>query len=236
MPTSLMFWNVERLGAGTDADIKDGIVYVADAQKATYEAYCELTQACQVMTPWNLTYRKKKSQQICYGARQYTALPNPVVYPIPTQMVMTRVVPLTTPAYQQANYPGGNDFTKLTARAPASYAMALNGVFVFVYHAPANAAKAERAVAFLACYLTAAYPANNWLLIGDLNVEPGQLANSGVGIPLAQMIVSTGEPTHQKYKELDYAISNNPNMFKIWRVKANQRYQLSDHRPICVAW
>ncbi|MFC5699992.1 hypothetical protein ACFPVX_01750 [Cohnella faecalis] len=239
MDNSFMFWNLQRLGASTDAEVVTGITAIASAQQANAEGYCELTTACTAMTPHNITYRKETSHQLCYSARDYAQLPSPIVYPIPTQLALTRIEPESTAAYEQAGYDGGKNFKNLCDRAPAYVGGGLiGGVNVFIFHAPAHADSAERAVAFIACYLQDYYTTNPapWLLIGDLNVEPKQLAGSKVGISLEDYIISSGQPTHKKGKELDYALTNYPNAIKLKRVHANKRFEYSDHIPIVAVW
>ncbi|XEC97421.1 hypothetical protein AB6A23_13190 [Paenibacillus tarimensis] len=239
----LLFWNVQRLGAGTPVEFSTGVVRVANAQQADFEAYCELTQACVVMTPHNINYRKSNKAQICYGARQYAnvalPLPQPIIAPIPTQLPVTRIAPDPAPTawYTAANYTGGNNFRLLCNRAPADLGV-IDGMQVYVLHAPANANKAERCVAYLACHLQNIHGANPWLLIGDLNVEPAQLAASPVTIPngLGHYIVRTGQRTHQRNRELDYALTNDPGNVHVRRVRANYRFVFSDHFAICASW
>lgn len=227
--TSIMFWNVQRLGARTDVEIRRGIDRVSDAQGADYQIYCELTQACTVMTPVNLTYRKKNAHQLAYGARDRAG----------NDLPMQRLTPRSTPTYATAaalqRYGGDRLFSNWTDRAPADFGV-LDGVHVYGFHAPAYALGGERSVSFLACYLNQLHGANPWLLIGDMNVSPQQLAASPVALNLGNFIIRTGIRTHQHYGELDYALTNVPNRMRIGRVRANHGFVWSDHYAIYVRW
>ena len=223
----LFFWNVRHLSRHSGGVRKRIILRTCRDAQATQSFFCELTTQCDFPTPVNLTYRRQNAHQLCYGC-----LDN---HRQDASYALQHYDPVTTPAYQAANFTGGNNFNALADRAVA-YAGTVGNVRIYILHAPAGQNSARKAVAFVACHLNAVYGgATCWLLLGDLNVEPVLLAAARVGIQLGDLIVPPDQPT-LRLKKYDYALCNFKAGVTVTVLRRSRRLHGSDHAPIVVEW
>lgn len=214
----ILFWNTQRLGGKSDKDRISVLHGLVDGEKADVNLYCELTQQCDAPSPINLNYRTKNKYQLCYGARNAKG-----------DMPITIANIEITDDYALAKYKGGKAFKKITSRCVGSVGTQ-GDVEVFFFHAPASH-NAIKAVSFAACSLNKRFGDEPWMLIGDLNVEPDELAKAKVGIDLSGLIKRSGRATHSKGKELDYALTN-ITALTVKRVDVVLETAGSDHYPI----
>lgn len=218
-----IWWNMQRLGRGTDTNRAFGMAAVLGLDTPEVSLLCELTTQCVDPLPLNYTYRAVTNGQLCYSVVAGTAAPNPpgIFTPGPA-----------TACYQQARFKGGDNFTRLTNRAPGLTVIA--GVPVYFFHAPASKSRAKKAVSYLACFLNETHGNNPWILVGDLNIEPGDLEKAPVGINLADLIKEPDAPTFAVglagAKKYDYALSNIADL----EVTVLNGSGYSDHEPILV--
>lgn len=229
----ITFWNVRHLSAGSDDDRKHAIGSTLKAWKADLMFFSELTPQSVWPPAQNLTYRRANSHQLCYGCLDNTWTSQPLV----------RDTPTTTADYEAAtSFKGPRDFTELADRALAYFGTVNSGgqqVHIYVLHAPAGKGSAKKAVAFAACYLNQHHGNTPWLMIGDLNVEPDDLASAPVGIQLGDLILAPSEPTkvgRTRDKTYDYVLCNFKDHAKIRTVRTSSRFHGSDHYPVCVEW
>lgn len=222
--TKIAFWNVQRLGAGTDAGRKAVLTSLAaNWKKPDAHSYCELLTSCDWPPPQNMTYRKENDHQLCYGALKQNG----------ASFLLGKVTPEATDGYRDAGYKGGNDFTQLADRALAKVGK-IGGAQVYVIHAPASN-NAVKVMSFIAASLNATHGTDAWLVVGDFNVEPEVLAEQNPGIEINDLIRASGSNTHyskanNSWKELDYALANFP--VKVWAANPSGWYPHSDHSPI----
>lgn len=234
--TKIFFWNVQRLGQGSEQARTKAIKTVMKSVGADLYLFCELTKQCPFPASQNLTYRKEDARQLCYGCLNAQS-----------QIVeLEEVTPLVTDAYKQAGYKGGNDFRALTDRA-VGYAQKVDGVDIYVIHAIARSSEAEKVMAFLACYLDSVHKKKPWLVIGDFNVIPDKLRLSRVGIAISDLMRYTriSEPTFigklselgrsRVRKRLDYALTNIADA-RVSIIRCSPRLHNSDHFPIVAEW
>lgn len=234
--TKIFFWNVLRLGKGSDKDRAKAIKTVMKGVNANLYLFCELTRHCDFPAAQNLTYRKESDKQLCYGCLDAASQP----------VGLDEVTPLTTDAYKQAGYKGGNNFMDMTDRA-VGHAGKVAGVDIYVIHAKAKSSEAVKIMSFLACYLDDLHKAAPWLVIGDFNVIPEKLRNSRVGINVSDLMRYTrvSEPTFigkpsalgrsVGRKRLDYALTNIADA-RVNRIRCSPRLHNSDHLPIVAEW
>lgn len=226
----LTFWNVRHLSAGSDDDRKNAIQATLKGCKADLMFFSELTTSSVYPAPQNLTYRKTNDHQLCYGCL------NSAWNDVP----LTRQIPTSTPDYRQGAFKGGNDFTELADRALGYYGTVNaygQNIHIYMIHAPAAKGSAKKVMAFLGCYLDSVHGANPWLLVGDFNVEPDELASAKVGIQLQDLILAPDEPTKigkKRDKTYDYALCNFKTHATIKRVRTSARFHKSDHYPIAI--
>lgn len=224
----ILFWNLRRLGEGSDDGRKAAINQVRKSAAPDFTLLCELVSTCTYPPATNLSYRKPNAYQLCYGCIDSKG----------DFIEITRELPLVTDEYRQAGFKGQNDFSQLADRALGYVGQLEDGTHVYMLHAPAGSSSAKKAVSFVACWLHSLYGANErWILIGDLNVEPDALEASNVGIMLEDYIIEPAEPTYigrNKDKTLDYALAN----FEatVVRARVSPRFHGSDHYPIIVEW
>ncbi len=226
----LMFWNVKRLGDGTDKARKDILNEKIGELKPDLVILCELMRTCKFPTPVNLTYRKENPHQLCYG-----------VYDPATGIDLVGVkayspVDADVDDYKDAGFKGGSNFKRLTDRAAADIGT-WNGIRIFAFHAPGGAGL--RSVSFLGCDLNKIK--TPWMLIGDLNVEPDILGAAQVGIRLSDLIKDPGENTHKdpatlKENKYDYCLTNVKVDIEVKSRFTRSTLLISDHLPIIVAW
>jgi endonuclease/exonuclease/phosphatase (EEP) superfamily protein YafD len=219
------FWNVKRLGQGTDqvrAQVLNGLM---EYWKADLYVLCELMTTSTVPPAQNLTYRKEDAHQLCYAAWDSAG----------TLINLTPVTPTTTNDYKTAKYKGGNDFKGLADRALA-YVGRRYGIEIFAIHAPAFGTAGLKAMAFIATYMNDNYKDNPWIVFGDFNCEPDTLAQAPTGINLGDLIRKSGLMTHLSSNgaesELDYAICNFP--AKVTGMRSTRWKDYSDHSPILI--
>jgi endonuclease/exonuclease/phosphatase family metal-dependent hydrolase len=235
--TKIFFWNVQRLGKGSDLARTKAIKTVIKSVNADLSLFCELTRQCGFPASQNLTYRKEDERQLCYGCLDAAS----------KTVELDEVTPLVTDAYTQAGYKGGTNFRELTDRA-VGHAKKVDGVEIYVIHAKAQSSEAEKIMAFLACYLDDLYKTTTpWLVIGDFNVIPEKLKRSRVGINLNDLMRYTrvSEPTYigklselgrsRVRKRLDYALTNITDA-RVSRIRCSPRLHNSDHFPIVAEW
>ena len=202
--TRISFWNVQRLGATTDAARQSVLLTLAKNTATDLNLYCELTTLCTIPIAQNLTYRKENASQLCYGAVDVKGV----------HVKLTTKTPLATNGYRNAGFKGGNDFSQLAVRALA-YAGKIGGAHVFTIHANSSN-KAIKVMSFIASSLNAEFAQTPWIAVGDFNVEPQVLAGAPVGIKVGDLIRKSGLPTHFTAStgvtsEIDYALTNIPN-------------------------
>jgi hypothetical protein len=224
--TKIAFWNVQRLGAGTDDARKKVLTELATFWKPDLNLYCELTTGSTVPAAQNMTYRKESASQLCYGA----------VTGAGAHVGLTKYTPLVDAGYKNAGYKGGNDFTQLADRAVA-FAGNIGGADIYVIHAPA--ATGIKAMAFIAASMNAHYGGTAWLVVGDFNVIPSVLGAAPVGIDVSSLVRNSGLPTKyyeatKKWSEYDYALANFPVAVKAMR--ATRWTDYSDHGPILLEY
>ena len=117
------------------------------------------------------------------------------------------------------------------------------GAHVYVFHAPATSKKAERVTAFIALFLDYHFKkalgasGEDWLVIGDLNVEPGNL-NPAVKPFSVYPLTPTFPRTKKTY---DYILTSMPNKIKDVEALpipglAAPGKTASDHHPILVRY
>jgi hypothetical protein len=192
----IMWWNVQRLGSTTDPNVIKQIETTENSVDPDVSIYCELTtsdaSAFSTIKPYNFTYRKKNTKQLCYGIGRGNYVPE-------------EVEPKSTKAYQMAVFKGGNDFSQLVDRKLARITLD-DGVAVYFMHAPGSESSGGRATCFVACWLKETYPDTPWILVGDLNAPPEKVA--GWVPDLNEFIYATGSRTHRGFKELDWAMAN----------------------------
>ena len=226
----IAFWNVERLGAGTDEARAKGLELLTSYWQPNLLLTCELTTQCKIPLAQNLTYRKENTYQLCYGAQTAAG-----------DVVLTHVTPGVTDDYKVCAFKGGNDFTQLADRALGYYKLTLGGadVHVYVIHAPSGSG--VKAMAYIAAGVREhhAITGGNWIVVGDFNVPPDELKK--VAVPkIADLIRNSGVATHysRQHKtssELDYALTNIADL-KVRSMRHNRWQDLSDHSPILVEW
>lgn len=222
----VVFWNTQRLGRDTDEARREAIGAVLADLQGDFTLVCELTTACAFPPAQNLNYREENAAQLCYGAWTREGY----------EVELTRMTPYVTTEYREAALKGGGRFENLASRALAYVGLARD-VHVFVFHAPASG-NARKAVCHAACWLDEEYgrSGQKWLLVGDFNITPEELAATQVGIDLDDFIHPTGIDTHVArngtWRQLDYALSNvdleiEPVAYHLWQ-------GLSDHAPIVI--
>ncbi len=227
----LMFWNVERLGDGTDKARKDILQERISDLKPDLVILCELMQTCKYPTPINLTYRKENPHQLCYGVY------DPATGKDYAGVKAYSPVDADVDDYKGAGFKGGTNFKQLTDRAAADIGV-WNKIHLFAFHAPGGAGL--HSVSFLACDLNKIK--TPWMLIGDLNVEPDNLKKAKLGIVVSDLILDPGKVTHmnpatKKDNVYDYALTNVQGV----SIEVKSRFTrstlaISDHLPIIVAW
>ncbi|WP_160139804.1 endonuclease/exonuclease/phosphatase family protein [Chryseobacterium sp. c4a] len=210
----ILFWNVQRLGWTSDDNRRSIIGNVFYSQAPDIMLLCELTTASQTPQAQNITYRLQNSSQLCYGATNNDG----------SLIQLTRINPPVGAGYP--GRPGGNNFANLVDRALA-YAGIHNNYHIYVFHAPAYFIGAERAATFLTYALNALHAGQNWLVIGDHNVEPYKLT------PFVQN--HAFQPNTATYiggmpKMYDYVLTNNPANFSLQTIVPGGAG--SDHLPI----
>ncbi|MGJ4747999.1 hypothetical protein ACQV5M_16695 [Leptospira sp. SA-E8] len=237
-----IFWNVERLGAATDATIKDSILDVTKEHRPDVAAFCELTSKNVYPKPINYSHRQNKDQQLCYGVLDYSTDP-------PTDLKADKIeeyLPQSTDNFEKAGFKGGNNFHAHSPLRGVACLKDLGGLDIFVFHAPGGDGLAS--VLFLLCSLHVTYR-KPWLLVGDLNVEPKEITELvqkyyAIDIPIDDLIVNPGQPTRfnwktGKHKEYDYAFTNMKKRTE-FRIGALRQTRLmaeySDHVPIILHW
>lgn len=213
----ILFWNVQRLGAGTDDARRTILGQALYAIAPDVVLLCELTTASETPQAQNITYRDHNPAQLCYGAFDANG----------QTILLTRILPAAGAGYAGLYY-GGNNFANLVDRALA-YVGNLGGTQVYVFHAPAYQNGAARAMTFLAYALHEAFGITPWLVIGDFNVEPHNLPT------FAQQFVVYGGATYigGMPKAYDYVLTN----------RAIHNFQIhvpggpgSDHLPISIVY
>ncbi|NUP47977.1 MAG: hypothetical protein HOW97_11790 [Catenulispora sp.] len=252
------FFNVQRMGSNTDSKRRNRLTNKLNNRGVDMFIMCELLPRCGFPPARNCNYRLCTSRQLCYGA----------VYDGDTTLNIQRVLPLRTQPYRHPVthknfYPGGSDFRKLANRGlgrvippagPLAHwpgpAGGAGGVDIYCFHAPASK-NAERAVAFLACWLETVYQpvpppgapaglAPYYLLVGDMNLEPEELEQSKIYTVnnLTNQIANCGMNTHRSLRgrdrELDWALTNmdDVEVTTTWGGYARG----SDHLPIFVEY
>ena len=211
----ILFWNVQRLGGVTD-DVRRTIIgNVFYAMVPDLILLCELTTASLIPKAQNITYRVKGKYQLCYGAIDANG----------TDIPLTRVNPAAGPKYAN-QFIGGNNFSNLVNRALACVGF-YNNYNIYVFHAPACQFGAERALTFLTYALDALHPGANWLVIGDLNIEPWNLSDY-----VQNYVFQSSSNTYIGGipKMYDYVLSNNFAGFTLNTVVPSGPG--SDHLPI----
>ncbi len=221
---SILFWNLRHLAEGSDADRAFAIATVVKATGAELSLFCEVMHNCGRPKAQNINYREKNAHQLCYGALDADGV---------TDVPLEAFDPAVTQDYKDAGFKGGSKFSNIVNRG-VGMVKKKDGVHVYMIHAPADG-DAKKAVSFVACALNETYQDKPWLLIGDLNVEPKELAACKVGIELVDLIKDPGEPTHENGKTLDYALSNIGSV-RVKALRKSSRLHGSDHGPILVMY
>lgn len=239
----VMFWNMQRVGKTTPAERHRLMQGVRKARaKAGRMFCCELLAGSTDIVAQNLTYRKKNAYQLCYGAQLEDGTNIPLELYLPTR----------TPAYAAAGEKGGNDFRQLCDRAVGRVPGLVDGVVMYIFHAPASN-NARKAVSFLVCDLVAKHgglvsqnpTAQRWMVLGDFNITPEKLKKSRVGLTsgtIGDYILAGTVPTHPGWTRdntLDYALCNYIDTVPapvITPVRLSPRLNPSDHRPFTVTY
>lgn len=185
---------------------------------------CEVMPSFTHLGVVNLNYRRATPHQLCYSAIEVST---------GQTINLLRYEPAASDDYSAAGFKGGKVFSSIADRGIGHFQY--NGVDIYVIHAPASH-NAIKAVSYAACSLNELHGINPWLLLGDMNVEPAQLASAGVGINLNDLILTQSEPTHTSGKILDYALCNFVQSAQIERLRASLRVASSDHYPIRISF
>lgn len=207
-------------------------------QPCNYYLFCELNAGAQDPDYQNVTYRVPNNAQLGYGALR----PNPATGALVRHNLARLNIPAGAPA-NYAGFAGGNNFNNLVDRAPGIVAN-VGGVAVHVIHAPSshNGFEGQRALSYLTCHFEAAAAApggGQWMVLGDLNVQPNQLTASPAGFGL-MMVNYIDYPDGDTYfgrlhnAQLDYAVSSAALAVQVAVARRSPRD--SDHRPILVTW
>jgi endonuclease/exonuclease/phosphatase family metal-dependent hydrolase len=222
--TRIVFWNVQRLGAGTPQARQEALHQIRNWNGIPdVYLFCELVSTCPRPLAQDLNYRRLTHAQLCYGAMNHNY----------QDIQLTAVVPRLATSYKGSSK-GGNDFKLLADRALAQVGT-YGGVDVYLIHAPASN-KARKVMSFIACSMDEHHP-GNWLVVGDFNVEPDVLASAPVRIDVGSYIRRSGVATHRSAtpKELDYALSNmRASRVQVQAAHPSLWQQFSDHAPIQV--
>lgn len=211
----ILFWNVQRLGWTTDDARRTIIGNVFYSEAPNLLLLCELTTASAIPQGQNITYRLQHPAQLCYGAVDQDG----------NSIPLTRVNPIAGAGYA-GQFIGGNNFANLVNRALAYVGFA-NNYNIYVFHAPAYQFGAERALTFITYALNALHAGQNWLVIGDLNIEPFNLS--------PYVYAHVFEPNTATYiggmpKMYDYVLTNNNTGMTLRTI--NPGAPGSDHLPI----
>ena len=216
----IAFWNMQRLGADSPKR-EEAIRYLLMTVQPDYLLLCELTSThpngqSHNSNPYTLRYA-------CFNAAGGN---------VPLQFVQ----PTSTDDYKQAQFKGGNDFSKLSPRGLAHIVIVDNDTNIqlpiYAYHAPSSH-NAIKAVSFVGCALNEEHDDDPWIVIGDFNVEPQKLATAPVGIRMDDLILAPDTATHRGGKTLDYALTNIEDS-SIYTVRRSMRLTGSDHNPVVV--
>ncbi|HEX6095247.1 MAG TPA: hypothetical protein VF432_02900 [Thermoanaerobaculia bacterium] len=226
----ILFWNLRRLGLGTDDERKAAIQTVIKNTGAHYSFFCELTSAAAYPTPF--LSKGLNPHQLCYGCVDDKA----------ASVDLKQGQPLATPEFEAANFKGGTNFAKLANRGLGMLPLG-GGATIYIIHAPAANSAARKVMSYLACWADAHHGAHNpyYLILGDFNIEPEDLEMTPADIDMTAHIVSTSEPTYigrNEDKFYDYVLTDrhtNPNTF-CDRLRKSPRLHGSDHYPIYVEW
>ncbi|MGJ4788450.1 endonuclease/exonuclease/phosphatase family protein [Leptospira koniambonensis] len=228
----LAFWNTQRLGKSTSISTQRQLI-INTKKNAEVAIFCELTTACEIMIPQNLTNRVPNPSQLCYGAFRW------INDSIRMDISLKKLTPMSTKEYQSIEFDGGNNFKTLCDRALAKCGI-LDGVHIYSIHGPASD-NAAKIVWFVVCYLQNIHDGKGekWIFIGDLNAPPSKLTEA-LGpkpdpIGINKLIVDPFKATHAKGKTLDYALTNlDLKKVKIGVGKLSKDF--SDHTLITLEW
>lgn len=230
----IVFWNIQRLGESTPEVRSKAFEYLWRNRlfnpPADYIFLCELLQGATFPTPQNLTYRKENPYQLCYGCLDVNF----------ADVVLNTYTPASTVAYQNVGFKDGNNFANLVDRALGFTLIKYGAQFLhtFVFHAPACKDSATKALFFLVCDLHEKLKGDiPWMVIGDLNVEPGDLVKLGLPFHLSDYIVAPAHPTKigkTRDKVYDYVLCNFKANVRVQTIVCSPRHLGSDHYPILV--
>jgi hypothetical protein len=224
----IAFWNLQRLGAGTDAVRRRALTTLTSYWDPDLVLTCELTTRCAYPRAQNLTYRLENPRQLCYGALDDND----------AEVTLDIDTPDLTADYRAAGFKGGTNFGKLADRALglSDPVAGIPNVKVFVIHAPAGSSSAKKVMAYVASGLNQRYGAGQeWIVVGDFNVTPPVLG--AVPVPHVRSLIKRSlSPTHyyartRKSSELDYALSNIPDL-TVRTMRRTRWGNFSDHAPI----
>jgi len=232
--TAVAFWNVQRLGAGSD---KGRVAAFERTLQYFWEA--EALILCEVTGDRQLT----GVQLIKMGSNAlgYSMLPT---QPTQSQFV-TQNQSLGVGKFNELfGFPiwlkGGNTFDRQSKR-PVYNVATYGGLEIYVYHA--NASSRASAVMTWAIGALCAAP-GNFLLVGDFNCTPDDLNRDlkyaldqqTTGISMDGLKLDWGGPTYPSSDTLwtyDYAAARGIQI-KVKTVRLPEPERFSDHLPIIV--
>lgn len=225
------FWNVQRLGSGTSEASKELVAktveWFFDNKDVEIFVLCEITSSTTISSGASsdlaidkigtIKKRLKKTASAQLGYAVVTK--EGTDYGITASLVD---IPDYADVYNFATYKkAGGNFKSVSVRGVLEFSHLLDGVDLYFYHANASD-KAPYLVAWVAEVLrqrteNKTYP---FVLIGDLNCEPAQLANQlryydsnllkGLGYSDKFSLKYDGVTHHARYdasKVYDYAIT-----------------------------
>ncbi len=240
MPTGkVAFWNLQRAGISSDiAKLKRAQALAKDAQLTIF---AEVMQKCPVFEAEAFVYGSVTSHSLCYAAL------NPDGEALPMVAVDVEVAPAFASQIKGGKDPSEH-FNRKMVEVVHGYD---NWPRVFAIHA--NAAKGEKVATICAMWLSEMVT-GNWVLIGDLNVEPEALTKWLTHFEVKASLAYSREATHSSVrassssssssvtselgtftvseKVLDYVIHSDGMKSEVVRLRRG----ISDHEAILLTW
>ncbi|MGJ4748000.1 hypothetical protein ACQV5M_16700 [Leptospira sp. SA-E8] len=230
----LLFWNVQRLGAGTDNVVRNGLIEIARRYRSDFNIFCELTPQCPYPKAINYAHVRNKDDQLCFGFMGSDLSDQ--------AGLAEEYVPVITDEFRDAHFKGGANFRAFSSRGVVRLKN-FGGLDVLAFHAPGG--NGLKAVSYVIASLNETYGRKPWLLVGDLNVEPKVLKESKISLQIADWIKPPDDITYRNKgsngfwtgKEYDYAVANIAAPVTVTVTPDTRAMEkLSDHLPIIVEW